>query len=284
MKYISQVSVRPSVLSFYSTALEQQRTHRQAIAAELNLQQPKFSGQIKAAHRRKVRKAVEWLVASSPKKRVYSKATGSYWYFRINFVTLTLSSRQIHCDKVIKRECFDKFIQAMKNSFKGVRYIWRAESQANGNVHFHLTTDKFLPYEWLRNVWNKMQNRLGYVDRFAAVHGHDNPNSTDVHSIKSVKNIAAYIAKYCTKEAKYRPICGRVYGMSDILSKGASMVFSEGTKVYNELRSLAVAGGQEGIRCEFVTVFPFEWHSLLIRAGNYSGEAYRQHLQKLCSG
>lgn len=253
------------------------------MAAKLNLEKPKYSGQIKAAHRRKLRRAMEWLVASSQKKRVYSKATGSYWYFRLNFVTLTLSSPQIHCDKLIKRECFDKFVQAMKNSFKGVRYIWRAEAQLNGNIHFHLTTDKYIPYAWLRNVWNKMQNKLGYVDRFAALHGHDNPNSTDVHSIKSVKNIAAYIAKYCTKEDKYRPICGRVYGMSDVLSKGTSMVYEEGTAVYNELRALATVGGQQGVRCEFVTVFPYQWHSLLIRVENYSGEAYRQHLQQLCN-
>lgn len=280
---VGQVSVRPNLLSFYSVAVERQRSSRQAIQSMYNLQQRKYSGQIKQQHRKKVRQAVEWLIAAAERKRVYSKDTGKYFYFRVNFVTLTLSSTQVHCDKTIKRECFDKFLQALRNSFKGILYVWRCEPQKNGNIHFHLTTNKYIPYDWLRNVWNRMQNRLGYVDRFAALHGHDNPNSTDVHSIRSVKNIAAYISKYCTKDNGYRVICGKVYGMSDKLTAAAKLTFTEDTREYKELRSLAVAGGQVGVRHDFCTLFPFSWHSLLIRHDNYSGEAYRKHLREICT-
>jgi hypothetical protein len=37
------------------------------------------------------------------------------------------------------------------------------------------------------------------VTAFAAKHGHRNPNSTDVHSIYNIKNLAGYLAKYCSK-------------------------------------------------------------------------------------
>jgi hypothetical protein len=38
------------------------------------------------------------------------------------------------------------------------------------------------------------------MDLFFAKHGHTNPNSTDVHATKSIKNLAAYLAKYMSKK------------------------------------------------------------------------------------
>jgi hypothetical protein len=57
-------------------------------------------------------------------------------------------------------------------------------------------------FEKLRNSWNEVQNRLGYIDQFEKKHGHRNPNSTDVHSLRKVKNLAAYFIKYMTKSQR----------------------------------------------------------------------------------
>ena len=283
-QFVSCASIRPACVVFYATEIDRQYSSRRTEAARLNLSKAGYSGQIKQAQRRKIRKGVEWLLATSELKTGYSKKEGKKFSFRINFVTLTLSSKQIHCDKTIKRECLDKFIQACKNTYKDLLYIWRAEPQKNGNIHFHIVTNKYLPYEWIRNVWNKMQNKLGYVDRFAALNGHSDPNSTDVHSIKNIQNIAAYIAKYCTKDNGYRVICGKVYGMSDRLSTGNSLVFTEDMREYKEVLRLAMAGGQEGIRLEHCTVFPYSWDSLFKKHDNYAGIAYREHLSTLKAG
>lgn len=141
------------------------------------------------------------------------------------FVTLTLSSRQIHCDKTIKREVLNHFIIYLQREFKIRNYVWKAELQENGNIHYHMITDKFIPWRKLRDIWNAAQNRLLYVDMFE----HDDPNSTDIHSLKKIKNVTAYVGKYMSKKIVpdkpesvtsivTRPICGHVWGRSDGLA------------------------------------------------------------------
>lgn len=138
------------------------------------------------------------------------------------FITLTLSSRQVHCDKTIKRECLNHFLIYLKRHYGVVNFIWKAELQKNGNIHYHMITDKYIPHQELRELWNTAQNRLSYVDMFA----HDNPNSTDIHSLKRIKNVMAYVGKYMSKKSSadddkpgvvLRPICGHVWGRSDNL-------------------------------------------------------------------
>lgn len=127
------------------------------------------------------------------------------------FLTLTLSSRQVHCDKTIKREVLNHFLIYLKRHYGVANFIWKAELQENGNIHYHIITDQYIPHEELRELWNTAQNRLSYVDMFA----HDNPNSTDIHSLRRVKNVMAYVGKYMSKGVTQRPICGHVWGRSD---------------------------------------------------------------------
>jgi hypothetical protein len=141
------------------------------------------------------------------------------------FITVTLSSRQVHCDKTIKREVLNHFLIYLKRHYGVVNFVWKAELQENGNIHYHILTDKYIPHEELRAHWNNAQNRLSYVDMFE----HDNPNSTDIHSLRRVRNVMAYVGKYMAKKIVpsksktvtsivTRPICGHVWGRSDGLN------------------------------------------------------------------
>jgi len=171
----------------------------------------------------------------SSDKTVNLRGEGKYFNFRIAFITITLPSRQIHSDNVIKNKCLNSFILELKNFYQVRNYVWRAEKQANGNIHFHIIIDRFVPWSELRDRWNRIINKLGYVDRYqdamkvwhqhgfkvrkdllekwdyehqlhayqtSSKSGFNNPNSTDIHSIKKVKNLKAYVAKYMTKNGK----------------------------------------------------------------------------------
>lgn len=131
------------------------------------------------------------------------------------FATLTLSSNQLHCDKEIKRKAFNYFLVYAKRKWHINNYIWKAEPQKNGNIHFHILLDRFIPYKELRIIWNKAQEQLQYITEFKKIHGHENPNSTDIHSLRKVKNISSYIIKYMKKDEAFRPICGHTWGRSD---------------------------------------------------------------------
>jgi hypothetical protein len=134
------------------------------------------------------------------------------------FITLTLSSKQKHDDNFIKRNLLGQFIVSMKNHCNMKSYFWRAEPQKNGNIHFHIVTDIFIRHEFIRSEWNNIQERFGYLEDFTKKFGHKNPNSTDIHALKSINNAISYVCKYCCKTGNpdsERKINGRIWGCSD---------------------------------------------------------------------
>jgi hypothetical protein len=131
-----------------------------------------------------------------------------------------LASTQKHSDKEIKRLFLDSFLIKIKREYNVKHYIWKAELQKNGNIHFHIIVDAYIHYKTIQKVWNEIQEKGGYISDFEAKHGHKEPNGTDVKSIKSAKIVSIYISKYITKKEKYsdnRTLGGRVWGCSDSL-------------------------------------------------------------------
>lgn len=156
-------------------------------------------------HRAKMRcaNAIKWLYISSKKKTVYSKKSKKYFMFKVNFITLTLSGKQSHTDKFIQCHMLQPFIKWMAR--KGAsNYIWKAETQANGNIHFHITTNVFIHWKSIRNKWNALQRNFGYLTDYTTRFGGTDANSTDVHSVVNEKQCLKYLAGYVTKEKKDR--------------------------------------------------------------------------------
>jgi hypothetical protein len=99
------------------------------------------------------------------------------------FVTLTLPATQKHSDLEIKEKVLKPFLKWLtqrgdkiyKNGkYSGQQkgfgvnvYFWRAEPQMNGNIHFHLIIDRFIPWERIRNQWNLCCEYLGYVTDYS---------------------------------------------------------------------------------------------------------------------
>lgn len=152
---------------------------------------------------KRLRLAIETMVITASNKWVWSKKAGKHFSFKVNFITLTLPSPQQHPDAVIVKECLSPFLNAWQKRVEGLLYVWKAEVQDNGNIHFHITSNAWYHYEHLRYDWNKYVNRLGYVDRAKS----NDPNSTDVHSTRKVRNLAGYLISYMNKKDLYtRPL------------------------------------------------------------------------------
>lgn len=185
--------------------------------SKINLQKKKFAGNISKTQKSIIKKKLTaWLSSILVKNNQNIDRFIRYAHYPV-FITLTLSANQIHNDKEIKRVMLDAIIKKLKSKYNVNQYFWRAESQKTGRIHFHLIVDKYVSYYDLKRDWNKIQNRLGYIDKFAKVHNHKNPNSVDVKSAADVNNFINYILKYCAKDEKNRKIEGRIYGMSDNL-------------------------------------------------------------------
>ena len=223
----------------------------------------KANGNVSKHAKRKMSKAIEYLVTTSYEKKVKEKVYGKTIIVKVAFITLTLPSAQTHTDSEIINRCLNSFLIEIRKFYNVNKYVWRAEKQQNGNIHFHILTDKFIPWNELRNRWNRIINKLGYVDRFQEKHGHRTPNSTDVHSTRKIKNLKSYLTKYLTKnenttkentnpevetaskiskmETNYKSSTGRIWGCSHNLSKIQgfkseidSEISEELTKVVNQ--------------------------------------------------
>lgn len=79
------------------------------------------------------------------------------------FVTLTLPAKQQHSDVEITKFCLNPFFSYCRKFFKVRYFCWKKELQKNGNLHFHIVTDRYIDHKCLRAAWNRCLNR-GFVD------------------------------------------------------------------------------------------------------------------------
>ena len=125
---------------------------------------------------------------------------------KASFVTLTFGKR-VPTDKEAKR-LLDIFLKRMRRYFGfNVEYVWVAELQKRGAIHFHILLSEYLPKEWLNIAWNEIANnwtKSAYGETQKLL-----PN------VKGVLLAGSYITKYISKEAN--KIHGNLYGISSSL-------------------------------------------------------------------
>lgn len=147
----------------------------------------------------RMRKALFLLLEIADTKIAINPSTNKPFKFRLNFITLTLSSsQQDRTDSEIKKTMLEPFLRKMRA--KGMNsYVWKAERQKNGNVHFHIISDTWILYTELRDIWNNLQEKAGLMEPFRAKWGHSDPNSTDVKAVRSENEAVRYLMKYMLK-------------------------------------------------------------------------------------
>lgn len=284
---IPMASVHPDKICIYNKVEWEPYRPKRNPAVSLHGISKDHGGKVSTVAKRKINKAINYLLFLSNEKVLPDTAHGKSYKFKLAFITLTLPSKQIHSDKVIKEKLLNHFFVEMRTRWNVRNYIWRAEKQANGNIHFHVLTDKFVPWLELRDCWNRIVNKLGYVDRYRdemrafhsggfAVREHllkswsykaqikayqkgkandwNSPNSTDVHSVHKVRNIQAYISKYCTKDEQSAGLKGRLWGCNQELSniKGSQLVIDN--NIQSAIDELMLSYNPEVYNGEYFTV------------------------------
>lgn len=180
----------------------------------------------------RLKRAIKYLYWLSGVFTIKSTSIQAKAYKKISMLTLSLSSPQVHTDNYIKSTMLNQFLIEMKNYNKNLIYFWRAEKQLNGNIHFHILLNIYLPLELVQRTWNRIQDKEGYLqpytDKFKNITFNDylkilppknhkdieqkrksfiqgqltgwtQPNSIDLHSLKNVKSAYMYASKYTAK-------------------------------------------------------------------------------------
>lgn len=214
-KDIQIARITSGTILVYGLAAETHKRSKAQEENEINLRDNKYNGFMSPKTRSKVRKYLDtWITGVEAERRRRKQGR----YFRngkLTFITLTLSAKQVHEDNYVKRHMLGRFMIRLQRQYHVRNYFWRAESQENGNIHFHILADRFIDWQLIRQEWNGIQADYGYIDRFEAAYGHRDPNSTDIHGLEKITNVTAYVVKYCCKVEGYRPIAGRIWGCSD---------------------------------------------------------------------
>lgn len=214
--YMWRLAVRPTYSVAFLARADGLPPSRNGFKDQTN---KNHEGMISKKARTKINNAMQWLLMLSHKKRVYSKATKKSYWFKINFITLTLSMPQMHDDVFIKERMLYPFLRWMARSHGANLYLWKAESQVNGNIHFHITTNTFIHWKSIRRKWNSIQGKHGYLKKWTDGNVPGDPNATDVHAVIYEDEIAKYMCKYMTKnDASRRSITGRLWACSPALS------------------------------------------------------------------
>jgi hypothetical protein len=133
---------------------------------------------------------------------------------KLVFLTLTLSAVQVHSDQEIKSKILRPFMRWLRESQGCNNYIWKAEVQKNGNIHFHIIIDQFVPKDEIRIKWNECQDNLRYHERYRYKFGDKEAPSTQIEIVQSQDQIEKYIGKYISKSQGCRAIEGRVWEAS----------------------------------------------------------------------
>lgn len=274
----------------------------------------KTKGYLSENSKRKLKYAINLLIASAENKLITldgsnyqvrkwnSKAkqfielgnksgTKSFKY-KIGFLTLTLPSEQgIITDEQLKKSVLNHFLTDCRRYLNLRNYVWKAEVQENGNLHFHITTDCFLPVDVVRKFWNKAINKFGFVDQYrinmknwhkegfrvredlldfwpleSQIKAYDygcktnwsNPNTIDIHSVKKIRNMSAYLVDYmCKKEIDKRAIKGKIWGCSEKLTYNNKLTLDCIGDIGNDLNYVREQLEHKAIKSDFFTIIPY---------------------------
>jgi hypothetical protein len=134
----------------------------------------------------------------------------------LTFVTLTLPSAQLrdaagdYDDEHAKRDLLRPMIQRLKDVFGVKAYIWVAEPQDKGNIHFHLLIDKYInntknpekesESQLLTKAWNSILGKHGYIAAYAAAQRarHANGFAYDSNQHQLVESFDQAAGRYIT--------------------------------------------------------------------------------------
>jgi hypothetical protein len=200
-----------------------------------NLSRAKHTGIVSKKAVKRLYTAMDWLLLIAKNKWAENNHNHRLFKYKLGLLTLTLPSDQMHSDNEIKHKALNNFFTQCRQRFELQNYLWKAEKQKNGNIHFHIVFDKYIDYSVLQGIWNKILDGMGYIEAYRnnqkAWHSNgfrprpwlfktwslksqieayksgkitnwSNPSSTvDIHSLKKIRNAKAYLAKYLTKNS-----------------------------------------------------------------------------------
>lgn len=188
----------------------------------------------------KIRDSIQILHQLAPTRTIKRNSVVIIKKFKTSFITLTMPQSQT-CTDIEMKAALNLFLSNLRQSCQLENYVWKAELQQNGNIHFHLVIDKYVHHMAIRYYWNKALDSIGqlqdYTTKFQSMSlanytAHrlalsasyqsspptqeqikkayefgvktdwKSPGTEQVVKVKDKSQLASYLAKYISKSEK----------------------------------------------------------------------------------
>jgi hypothetical protein len=156
-------------------------------------------------------------------KRNIERENGKMIYnFKLSFITLTIHSpNKIITAKDGHKNCLEPFLQWARRQYGLNTYLWKAEHQKRGQLHYHITSTSYIPMKEIQKKWNELQARNGYLDHYYRKKGHYNAPSTKINKVWRENDLAGYMTKEFAKcYQNEKSVGGKVWDCSKNLKCG----------------------------------------------------------------
>lgn len=194
---------------------------------------PILSAEDKArANRRRVIsrywQAVGWLWLRSRRTRI-DLGNGKHLNHRQGLLTLTLPGVATADHIQVKAKILDPFFTYCRNVLGLKDYVWVAELQERGEIHFHAIINQFLPKDRVREAWLRCCDASGIIS--GSKEGYR--PATRIEECKDYKGTRAYAAKYMSKALRSGDIIGRVWSGSHSVTGIGKLTTNEVEQSFN---------------------------------------------------
>jgi len=252
-------------------------TKQYATIEKINEEKKKnYTGKMSAAAQRRVSKKILcWYTGCESYNKSFNISLEKDKK-KLVFVTLTLSSTQFTSDLEVKRQLLKPFIRFLREK-KGCRnWLYKCERQKNGRIHFHLIIDKYIKKEEIREAWNNLQQKEGYLDEYQKKFGKLDAPSTEIKLVKNQPQCERYIAKYIAKDDEDATIEGAVWSSSVSVATLDFFNFAETEEVTEAINDACVSGKIKYYKNDtFVVYYCLLYQIDLFLSNYYLSEYYR---------
>jgi len=240
-----------------------------------------YSGGMTEGARKRLRKCVDILRQISPEHIIFNTVTNDYQPFSLNFITLTIAHAKPLPADWCHKNLLEPFLRKMRSKWDLREYIWKVELQERGQIHYHLTTNTFIPWTAIRDTWNNLMRSNRLLDDFLLRNKHSDPNSIDVHSVYKVKNLGAYLCKYLCKDIGETKINAKLWDASKNLKAAEYFTITPGAREMINIDQLTRKTALMKKEKEHCTIYNLMGSSLTDILTPETYQQYLTHLQQI---
>ena len=230
---IARVSVRANKQYFQGSSINRKKRVEKAaeifLPSEETLNQSFFKNEswhhqllrnVENARKRRHNHNKENVMSRRTKIKIKEKMLAVFAASKNNFTLCTLTMVN-DCEDTKAVKMLNKFLTATKKQIGAYNYVWVAERQENGRIHFHMVVDHRLDINYVNSLWIIQQYNAGVMHdaankklmleaglTFKQLHkqgekghklAHKYLNPVDIIKVNSIDGVSAYLTNYVIK-------------------------------------------------------------------------------------